>query len=81
MESRVKTVGDEISSLEGVDRRVEELADKISRLAKQLADVRVWHQDHTETETKLAVRNDKKKLVALGKPFKKKTAKVVNMVL
>ena len=55
LEGRVKTVGEEISSLEGVDRRVEELADKMARLARQLAAVRVWHQDHAETETKLAV--------------------------
>ena len=54
----MKTVGDEISSLEGVDRRVEELAERVSRLARQLAGVRVWHMDHAETETKLAVSDE-----------------------
>ena len=54
----MKTVGDEISSLEGVDRRVEELAERVSRLARQLASVGVWHMDHAETETKLAVSDE-----------------------
>ena len=54
----MKTVGDEISSLEGVDRRVEELGERVSRLARQLAGVRVWHMDHAETETKLAVSDE-----------------------
>ena len=51
----MKVVGDEISNLEGVDKRVEELQDKITRLARQLAGVKVWHQDHAETETNLTV--------------------------
>ena len=51
----MKVVGDEISNLEGVDKRVEELQDKITRLARQLAGVKVWHQDHAETETILTV--------------------------
>ena len=54
----MKTVGDEISSLEGVDRRVEELAERVTKLARQLAGVRVWHMDHAETETKLAVSDE-----------------------
>ena len=54
----MKTVGDEISSLEGVDRRVEELAERVTRLARQLAGVRVWHMDHAETETNLAVSDE-----------------------
>ena len=51
----MKVVGNEISNLEGVDKRVEELQDKINRLARQLAGVKVWHQDHAETETNLTV--------------------------
>ena len=58
LEGRVKTVGDEISSLEGVDRRVEELGERVTRLARHLAGLKVWHQDHAETETKLAVRKE-----------------------
>ena len=56
LEERVKTVSEEISSLEGVDRRLEELQDKMSRLARQLGGLRVWDQDHANTEDKLVVR-------------------------
>ena len=56
LEDRVKTVSEEISSLEGVDRRLEELQDKMSRLARQLGGVRVWDQDHANTDDKLVVR-------------------------
>ena len=56
LEERVKAVSEEISSLEGVDRRLEELQDKMSRLARQLGGVAVWEQDHASTEEKLAVR-------------------------
>ena len=56
LEDRVKTVSEEISSLEGVDRRLEELQDKMSRLARQLGGVTVWDQDHAKTDDKLVVR-------------------------
>ena len=56
LEDRVKTVSEEISSLEGVDRRLEELQDKMSRLARQLGGVTVWDQDHANTDEKLVVR-------------------------
>ena len=52
----MKAVSEEIQSLEGVDRRQEELQDKMSRLARQLGGVSVWEQDHANTEEKLAVR-------------------------
>ena len=55
LEDRVKAVSEEIQSLEGVDRRQEELQDKMSRLARQLGGVSVWEQDHANTEEKLAV--------------------------
>ena len=55
LEERVKTVSEEISSLEGVDRRLEELQDKMSRLARQLGGVTVWDQDHANTDEKLVV--------------------------
>ena len=57
LEDRVKTVSEEISSLEGVDRRLEELQDKMSRLARQLGGVTVWDQDHANTDDKLVVSN------------------------
>ena len=56
LEERVKTVSEEISSLEGVDRRLEELQDKMSRLARQLGGLMVWDQDHANTDQKLLVR-------------------------
>lgn len=59
LEDRVKTVSEEISSLEGVDRRLEELQDKMSRLARQLGGVTVWDQDHANTDDKLVeLRHD-----------------------
>jgi len=59
LEDRVKTVSEEISSLEGVDRRLEELQDKMSRLARQLGGVTVWDQDHANTDEKLVeLRHD-----------------------
>ena len=48
-------MSEEIRSLEGVDRRLEELQDKINRLAKQLGLVKAWDQDHSDTEDKLVV--------------------------
>ena len=56
LEERVRTVSEEISSLEGVDRRLEELQDKMSRLARELGGLRVWDQDHASTDDKLVVR-------------------------
>ena len=48
-------VEDEINNLEGVDKKVMELQDKIHRLGKHLSDVKVWHQNHAETEAKLVI--------------------------
>ena len=56
LEERVAVVTEEMASLEGVDRRAEELQDKLGKLSRALAAVKVWHQDHAETEEKLAVR-------------------------
>merc|ERR1712025_302079 len=53
LEERVTIVEDEINNLEGVDKKVMELQDKINRLGKHLSDVKVWHQNHAETEAKL----------------------------
>ena len=55
LEERVNIVEDEINNLEGVDKKVMELQDKINRLGKHLTDVKVWHQDHAQTEAKLVV--------------------------
>ena len=55
LEERVQNVSEEISSLEGVDRRLEELLDKISRLTRQLGAVKVWDQDHANSDERLAV--------------------------
>ena len=55
LEERVQNVSEEISSLEGVDRRLEELPDKISRLTRQLGAVKVWDQDHANSDDRLAV--------------------------
>ena len=55
LEERVQNVSEEISSLEGVDRRLEELLDKISRLTRQLGAVKVWDQDHANSDDRLAV--------------------------
>merc|ERR1719150_2177403 len=59
LEERVQNVSEEISSLEGVDRRLEELLDKISRLTRQLGAVKVWDQDHANSDDRLAeLRHD-----------------------
>ena len=55
LEERVKSVSEEISSLEGVDKRLEELLEKISRLSRQVEGVKAWEQDHSNIEDKLAV--------------------------
>lgn len=55
LEDRVKSVSEEISSLEGVDKRLEELLEKISRLSRQVEGVKAWEQDHSNIEDKLAV--------------------------
>ena len=61
LEERVKVVSEEISSLEGVDKRAEELLVKVARLNQALANIRVWAQDDQETERKITVRkNDEK---------------------
>jgi len=49
----VKVVSEEISSLEGVDKRAEELLVKVARLNQALANIRVWAQDDQETERKI----------------------------
>jgi hypothetical protein len=51
----VNVVSEEISSLEGVDKRADELLAKVSRLAQGLKAVRVWAQDDQETEGKITV--------------------------
>ena len=56
LEERVKVVSEEISSLEGVDKRAEELLVKVARLNQALANIRVWAQDDQETERKITVR-------------------------
>merc|ERR1711915_137833 len=53
LEDRVKVVSEEISSLEGVDKKADELQEKIVKLNRALAAIKVWHQDHSETEDKL----------------------------
>ena len=55
LEDRVKVVSEEISSLEGVDKKADELQEKIVKLNRALAAIKVWHQDHSETEDKLMV--------------------------
>ena len=55
LEERVKTVSEEISSLEGVDKRLEELLEKISRLSRQVVGLKVWEQDQNNIDDKLAV--------------------------
>ena len=55
LEDRVKVVSEEIASLEGVDKKADELNDKIMKLNRALAVIKVWHQDHAETEEKLMV--------------------------
>ena len=65
LEERVKVVSEEISSLEGVDKRAEELLVKVARLNQALANIRVWAQDDQETERKITVRkNDEKVLMS-----------------
>ena len=54
----MKVVSDEISSLEGVDKRAEELLVKVARLNQALANIRVWAQDDQETERKITVREN-----------------------
>ena len=58
LEERVKVVSEEISSLEGVDKRAEELLVKVARLNQALANIRVWAQDDQETEGKITVREN-----------------------
>jgi len=53
LEDRVKIVSEEIASLEGVDKRADELHDKIMKLNRALTAIKVWYQDHAETEEKL----------------------------
>merc|ERR1719282_1955807 len=90
LEERVTIVEDEINNLEGVDKKVMELQDKINRLGKHLSDVKVWHQNHAETEAKLVdLRQDieavssqirelhtstRKKLTELGQSLPSDTA-------
>ena len=68
LEERVKVVSEEISSLEGVDKRAEELLVKVARLNQALANIRVWAQDDQETERKITVReNDEQmRIVQIG---------------
>ena len=54
----MKVVSEEISSLEGVDKRAEELLVKVARLNQALANIRVWAQDDQETERKITVREN-----------------------
>ena len=65
LEERVKVVSEEISSLEGVDKRAEELLVKVARLNQALANIRVWAQDDQETERKITVRENDEKLCKL----------------
>jgi len=59
LEDRVSVVTDEVSSLEGVDKRTSELTDKVNKLARALSNIQVWGQNHDETEQKLSeLRND-----------------------
>ena len=62
LEERVKVVSEEISSLEGVDKRAEELLVKVARLNQALANIRVWAQDDQETERKITVRENDEKM-------------------
>ena len=62
LEERVKVVSEEISSLEGVDKRAEELLVKVARLNQALANIRVWAQDDQETERKITVRENDDKM-------------------
>ena len=55
LEERIKLIEEEIINLGGLDRKIEDLQQKISKLARQLSSVKVWHQDHSETEEKLVV--------------------------
>ena len=61
----MKVVSEEISSLEGVDKRAEELLVKVARLNQALANIRVWAQDDQETERKITVREDDGKVLML----------------
>ena len=51
----MKVVSEEISSLEGVDKKAEELLVKVARLNQALQGVRVWAQDDQDTEGKISV--------------------------
>ena len=63
LEDRVKIVSEEIASLEGVDKRADELHDKIMKLNRALIAIKVWHQDHAETEEKLMVSKSTKIII------------------
>ena len=66
LEERVKVVSEEISSLEGVDKRAEELLVKVARLNQALANIRVWAQDDQETERKITVRRENDENVSMS---------------
>ena len=61
----MKVVSEEISSLEGVDKRAEELLVKVARLNQALANIRVWAQDDQETERKITVRRENDENVSM----------------
>lgn len=58
LEERVELVSEEISNLEGVDRRATELSDRLVRLQRTVGQIVVWQQDHSDTEVKLQSLRD-----------------------
>lgn len=55
LEERVTVVESEMTKLETVDRRLDQLMSKIKSLTEQVARVEVWHQDYEQTEKTLLV--------------------------
>merc|ERR1719309_612887 len=76
LEDRVKIVTEEIASLEGVDKKADELHDKIMKLNRVLSVIKVWHQDHAETEEKLLeLRSDIETCSSLSRELHHSTRK------
>ena len=55
LEERVTVVETEMTKLETVDRRLEQLMSKVKSLTDQVTRVEVWHQDYEQTEKTLLV--------------------------
>jgi len=53
LEERVSVVSHEISNLEGVDRKANQLADRLIKLTRSINSIVVWNQDQADSETML----------------------------